>query len=99
MKGIPLIAILNQMELADSKPKSASAIYLVFTASDNYKVVFSWNEIFNTDIGSSIYLITEKDGKSLRALDDRITVISLKDIRSGRRYVKGLAKIMVMKVE
>ena len=66
-------------------------------ASDGYKVVFSWNKIYNT--GNNFFIVTELEGKKLRELDQRIVFISTADLKTGRRYINGLTKIEVKRVE
>ncbi len=95
VKGVLLKDILNRVEIDAESPKVLSEYYLVCVASDNYKVVFSWNEIFNTDTGKSVYIITELDGKAASTLETRTALISPKDQMTGRRYVMGLQKIIV----
>jgi hypothetical protein len=99
LRGIPLKNLLDKVELQADNPKIFSAFYFVFVASDGYKVVFSWNEIFNTETGNNLYLITEQDGKKIREMDDSILIVSTTDFKTGRRYVKGLEKIIVEKAE
>ena len=70
----------------------------VCIASDNYKAVFSWNEIFNNDLGRSVYILNGNDGKPASALDNRMALISQHDHTTGRRYVKGLEKIIIERV-
>jgi hypothetical protein len=62
-------------------------------------VVFSWNEIFNSKTGEKVYILTEVDGKPVAATSDRITLISTNDLAAGRRFVKGLEKIIVERVK
>ena len=95
VKGVLLKDILNKVEIEAESPKVLSEYYLVCVASDNYKVVFSWNEIFNTDTGKSVYIITGQDGKPASAWETRTALISPKDQMTGRRYVMGLQKIIV----
>jgi len=57
MKGILLTDVLAKIEYQYDKPKELSEFYFVCTASDGYKVVFSWNEIYNTEIGNNLYII------------------------------------------
>ncbi len=95
VKGVLLKDILSKVEIDVDAPKVLSEYYFVCTASDNYKVVFSWNEIFNNVTGQSVYIITEQDGKPASALDNRIALVSSKDQMTGRRYVKGLQKIVI----
>jgi len=99
LKGIPLKDILQTVEIKSENPKVLSEYYFVFTASDGYKVVYSWNELFNTSVGESVYLVTEKNGKSIIEMDDSILVVSTKDFKTGRRNVKGLSSIAVMRVK
>jgi hypothetical protein len=85
LKGILLKEILQTAEIKSESPKVLSEYYFVFTASDNYKVVYSWNELFNTLVGESVYLVTEKNGKTITEMDDSILVVSTKDIKTERR--------------
>jgi len=95
VKGVLLKDVLGKMEIDAEAPKVLSEYYFVCIASDNYKVVFSWNEIFNSDTGKSVYIITAQDGKPATAFDNRIALVSPKDQMTGRRYVKGLQKIII----
>ena len=52
-----------------------------------------------TATGDNLYLITSKDGKELNVMGDRILLISTTDFKTGRRNVKGLAKIIVERVD
>ena len=99
IKAIKIKDILKNIEIDVENPKLLSEFYFVFIATDDYKVVFSWNEIFNNGLGDNIFLILEKNGKKIEELDDRIAVLSPSDLMTGRRYVKGLKKIVVKRVE
>ena len=99
LKGILLKEILETVEIKSENPKVLSEYYFVFVASDGYKVVYSWNELFNTSVGESVYLVTEKNGKTITEMDDSILVVSTKDFKTGRRNVKGLASIEVRRVK
>lgn len=99
VKGILLKSVLSKAEIHAEKPKEYSGIYIVLTASDGYKNVYSWNELFSTDVGNHIYIVTEQDGKTMDQLPGRIQVMSLGEYQSGNRNLRGLAKIEVRKVE
>lgn len=99
MKGVLLKTVLKSIEFDYQKPKELNEFYFVFVATDGYKVVFSWNEIYNTEAGNNFYIITEMDGKKLKDMDQRIAFISTADLKSGRRYIKALEKIEVRRVE
>ena len=99
VKAVLLKDILDKVEVDAENHKVLSEYYFVCIASDNYKVVFSWNEIFNSDTGKSVYIITAQDGKPATALDNRIALVSPKDQMTGRRYVKGLQKIVIERIK
>lgn len=99
VKGILLTTVLEKADIHAEKPKEYSGIYIVLTASDGYKNVYSWNELFRTEVGKHIYIVTAEDGKIMEQMPDRIAVMSLGDYHSGNRHLRGLAKIEVRKAE
>ena len=99
IKAVLLKDVLSKAEIDAETPKLFSEFYFACIASDNYKVVFSWNEIFNNELGKTIYIITESDGKPAKVSDDRIAVISPTDYTTGRRYIKGLQKIRIERIK
>ena len=99
LQGVPLKSILEKAEFAVDKLKQLNEFYFIFIASDDYKVVFSWNEIFNTAIGDQCYFITSLNGKTMTDIQDHILFISTGDKTTGRRVVRGLDRIEVKRVE
>ena len=99
IKVIPIKNFLDKAVIHVESPKQLSEFYIIFMAEDGYKVVYSWNEIFNNKVGQSIFIIAEKDGKSIANLDDRTAVFCHSDFMTGRRYVKSLKKIIVKRIE
>ncbi|MES1221949.1 MAG: molybdopterin-binding protein [Bacteroidota bacterium] len=99
IKGILLKDVLEKAGLNEDKPKLFSLFYFTCIACDGYKVVFSWNEIFNTGIGDQLMIITEEDGKKADAIDDHIAIISPLDKATGRRYLQNLQSIKVERVK
>jgi len=98
LKGILLKTILDSAEIMADKPKDYSELIVTLVASDGYKNVYSWNELYNTEVGNHVYIITEMDSKPVSEIQDRILVISLFDFNSGRRHLKALEKIEIKKV-
>ena len=98
LKGLPLKDFLRDINYKYEKPKELNEFYFVFSASDGYRVVFSWNEIYNSEAGNSFYIITEMKGKSMKELDQRIVFLSSKDLKSGRRYIKCLQSIEIRRL-
>ena len=99
VKGVRLKDILAKIEIDAENLRVLNEYYFVFIASDNYKVVFSWNEIFNNNSGKSFYIITRQGGKPASSLDSHIALICPGDENTGRRYIKGLRKITVERVK
>ena len=94
-KGILLKELLKKVEFGVDGPKELNKLYFVLTATDGFKAVFSFNEIYNSILGDKIIIITEADGVKLEAMSDRILFVSAGDINTGRRHIKCLEKIEV----
>ncbi|MDG3583408.1 molybdopterin-binding protein [Galbibacter pacificus] len=99
LKGILLIDLLKEVVIKADSPKILSEYYLIFEASDGYKVVYSWNELFNSPTGSHVFLITHKSGTGITKMEDRLLVVNTNDIQTGRRHIKSLSKITVKRVD
>ncbi|MGZ8524937.1 MAG: molybdopterin-binding protein [Chitinophagaceae bacterium] len=99
IKGVLLKDILEKAAIDAGSPKLLSEFYITCIASDNYKVVFSWNEIFNSDTGDQLLIITEGNGQKGDEMADSIALLSPSDRATGRRYVKGLQKIVIEQVK
>jgi hypothetical protein len=99
LKGFPIVDLLEDVKFNSPSPRQLSEFYLVFEANDGYKVVFSWNELFNNPLGKQVFLITSKDGEDLEEMEDGLLLISKTDIRTGRRHVKNLSKILIKRIQ
>ncbi|MBN8575504.1 MAG: hypothetical protein J0L66_01105 [Cytophagales bacterium] len=99
LKGILLRDVLEKMEFKSPSPKELSTFYIVCKATDGYIIVYSWNEIFNNPAGESIYLITSKDGVAAKELEESVLMLSPRDYKTGRRYLKGLAEIQIKRAQ
>lgn len=98
LKGVRILDILKNVQMANSDPKSLSEFFFIFVASDGYKVVYSWNELFNTETGKNTFILLHKDGVQLADMTDRLILLTPSDKITGRRYVKGLSRIVISKV-
>lgn len=94
LKGVLLKDILNHSQWL-LEPHLFSSMYFTCVGSDGYKVVYSWNELFNTDIGDSVYIVTKKNGITAENLPASIQMVSMLDHKTGRRYLHNLDKIVV----
>lgn len=98
LKGVRLRDLLEQAVVVSRDHNDVKKIVVIATASDGYKVVFSWSELFNSPVGEGVLVYFEKDGQPLGDDEGRIAMVSSKDIRSGPRHVKWLQSIEVKKI-
>jgi len=99
LEVVPLREVLGSSVIKVESPKQLSEFYFVCEATDGYKVVFSWNEVFNNPLGDSIFIIVRRDGKTPEQRQEGIALLSPTDNMTGRRYVKNLGKITVRRAE
>lgn len=99
MQGVLLRTLLDSAHVAAKDHKVLNELCILLTASDGYKNVYSWNEIFNTSVGDSVYIITQIENKPIQDMEDRILVMSLADKTSGRRHLKALEEIAIKRAK
>ena len=95
INGVLLKDILSAIPFNNENPKVLSEYFIECEATDGYIVLFSWNEIFNSETGKHVMIITSKNGTNADKLDDRIALVSPTDQATGRRYVKWLNRIII----
>lgn len=98
-KAVLLRDILDSVAFDYEKSWLLNEFYFLFVAADGYKVVFSFNEIYNTEIGNNLYVVTEMEGKKMSEMENRILVLTTKDIKAGPRNMKWLSEIVVRRAE
>jgi len=59
LKVIFIKILLASVEYIIKKPMFLNEFYFVFVASDGCKVVFSWNEVYNTSVGDNQFILTQ----------------------------------------
>ncbi|MBI5591715.1 MAG: sulfite oxidase-like oxidoreductase [Deltaproteobacteria bacterium] len=95
-RGVLIEKIIQKADVLKEGHNDTKKMFIVATADDGYKVVFSWQEIFNTAIGGGVAVLTERDGLPLGETRDRIDLISSQDYYAGSRYVRDLRYIEVL---
>lgn len=98
LKGVLLKDVLSHTTFAVNSPKLLSQLYFVFIGGDGYKVVYSWNELYNTPVGDQVYIVMEKNGTKAAQLPENIQMVSMIDFKTGRRYLHNLSKVTVSQV-
>jgi hypothetical protein len=95
VRGVKLAAVLDRAGFVGSDQNEWKHTVVLATATDGYQVVFSWPELFNTDVGAGALLVFERDGQPLADREGRIALVSAKDTRLGPRSVRSLARLEV----
>jgi len=99
LKGVLLKDILSHSTLAAASPKLYSRFYFACIGNDGYAVVYSWNELFNTEVGNHVFIVMEKNGIKADKMPESIQMTSATDFKTGRRYLHNLDKIVVGEVQ
>jgi hypothetical protein len=99
VQGVLLKDILTKAELDEPNFKKFSEFSIIVKCTDDYTVVYSWNELFNSPTGNATYIITEKDGQPLSQMKDRIAIITTSDYNTGRRFSKSVASIEIKRIQ
>ncbi|MGE0050473.1 MAG: molybdopterin-dependent oxidoreductase [Arcobacter sp.] len=98
-EGVLLKEIIDQAKIDVKNRKDLNKVYIMAIASDNYKVLFSWNELFNSKIGDNVLIFLKKNGKLLDKNEGKLALISVEDINENPRHIKWLEKIIVNKID
>lgn len=99
LRGALLRDILTKAELDAPGHNDVKRMIIVATASDGYKVVFSWAEVFNSSQADGMIVYYEKNGQPIANDEGRIAMVSTKDIKTGPRHVKWLKTIEVKRID
>lgn len=98
LKGVLLKDILDKAEVVSRRPGDTKRMYIVASASDGYKAVFSWNEIFNSPLSEGILVAYEKNQADLDIKEGKLLLLSSKDFMTGSRHVRWLKTVEVRKI-
>lgn len=94
--GVLLRDLLEYAGIDVEEHHSRNRTWIAAVASDDYAVVFSWHEIFNSYIGDGALVVIEENGRPLEE-DGRIGMISAKDNYTCGRHVKWLQRIDIQR--
>lgn len=98
-RGVRLSDVIDATGIKTRGHKDARTMAVVARATDGHVVTFSWNELYNTEVGQQVVVAWEKDGKPLDPHEGQLLLISGKDIKTGPRHVRKLAAIEVVRMQ
>lgn len=98
VRGVRLSALVELAGLVGKDRHAWKCTAVIATASDGYKVLFSWPELINTEVGSQVLVIFERDGQALDESEGPIALVSGRDLRGGPRHVRWLSRIDIQAI-
>lgn len=96
--GCLLRDLLDRAKPVERGRGDLRTLVVVATATDGYRALFSWAELWNSPIGDHVLVITERDGRPLADDEGRFALRSFHDTRPGPRHVRQLRAIDVVRV-
>jgi len=93
--GVRLTTLLEQVRAMPTEPENAKKLALLATAGDDYRAVFSWQELFNSKNGDGVIVAYEINAKPIGIDEGPIALFSLNDTRTGPRHVRWLKRIEI----
>ena len=98
-KGVLLADIINSVDVLITDHNDTKKMYIIASADDGYKTVFSWQEIFNTATGEGVMVVLEKGHKALDGDRQVVDLLSTRDFLTGPRHVRDLSTIEIVMLE
>jgi hypothetical protein len=97
-RGVLLTDVIGMVEVKIVDHNDTKKMYLSASSEDGYVTVFSWQELFNTQVGEGVMIVLERDGEKVHG-GEHVDLLSTNDFLTGPRYVKRLATLRVRMVE
>lgn len=96
--GILLKDILDSAKVNLPTKKSRGEFIVYIKATDGYKVVYAYNELYYGPAALNTWLVFQKNGEDLLS-DGRFVIHCASDSVSGPRHVKWVQSIEIKRVE
>lgn len=92
--GVLLRDVLARSVPADNHRASRTLVFEA-VATDGYRAVFTWGELFNSSAGEQVLVISAQDGRALGNEQGPLALRALADLRPGPRHVRNLCGVVV----
>lgn len=98
MCGVPLRRLIEQAVPDFAQRTDFKRAAVIASSRENYRALFSWNELFNTSIGEGVLLAWDCAQAPLAAGAGPFALVSLRDLATGPRYIQRLARLELVRV-
>jgi hypothetical protein len=93
--GVRLIDILAAAAMSSQPRSQLKRCVVVAAGLDGYRVLFSWNELYNSFIGEGVLVLYERNCEALNDRLGPLCLISANDRQLGPRHLKQLRSVHV----
>lgn len=93
MVGVPVRPLIEAAQPAFEQRTDFKRVAIVAESQEGYRALFSWGEVFNTDVGEGVMLAWASGHP-----EGPYALLSLHDHATGPRYVQGLRSITLQKL-
>jgi hypothetical protein len=98
-RGVLLRDLINKVGVSFDSHRERNRMYIVAGATDDYFVVFSWHELFNSELGDKVLVFYERDGQDVDSEEGPLALISAADTYPCGRHVKWLNSIEIRRYD
>lgn len=95
--GVLLRDVLLQAGFGGAQDRGARGAVVEALASDGYRALFSWGELFNHPAGEQVLVVRGVDGRALDAQAGPLALRALADLRPGPRHVRNLCAVRIVR--
>ncbi|MBL8327969.1 MAG: sulfite oxidase-like oxidoreductase [Rubrivivax sp.] len=95
LSGVLARDVLLAAGFGEPGDRAARNAWVEALASDGYRALFSWGELFNSPAGDQVLVIRAQDGRTLDSAAGPLALRSLGDLRPGPRHVRQLCALIV----
>lgn len=97
-RAVSLTRLLEEAAPAFAQPGDAQRMAVVAEAATGHRVLFSWNELFNSPLGAGVLLAFDDPAAPLPAGDGPFALLSLHDHAPAARFVRQLAMVELVRL-